>query len=328
VVLEMIDSKEKEYLRLLEEGTSGFSDIYEQYEKLLKTGWTRFSDDLEAIFPIGDVFEQRISRISNLEHLQGFMREVNQDMQLENLYSSKNASLRKGEINNIISTFQKIESYLPRLEGKLLDSEDLEGLMKKLLKEFNQQSIKVENSIVQRKKELLCGSKIINRGQFEVLESWLPNYNNLNLKLLYRASEDGMSGPMFHSKCDNKGATITLIKCKFDGAVSSSVIGGFIDQSWNSILSYTASQTAFLFSLTAGTPAVKCSIQHSQYGLYGRNDYGPTFGGGHDLHIPNDFKQGFLKNHSYSNTTAALSQSNQAPVHFMVEDVEVFQVSN
>jgi len=323
VVLEMIDSKEKEYLRLLEEGTSGFSDIYEQYEKLLKTGWTKFSDDLEAIFPTGDVFEQRISRISNLEHLQGFMREVNEDMNLENLYSSEKAGLRKLEINNIISLFHKIETSLPRLQGKLLDSEDIEGLVKELLKEFDQQSIKVENSIAQRKKELLCGSKIINGEQFKVLESWLPNYNNLNLKLLYRASEDGMSGAKFHSKCDGQGATVTLIKCKFDGAVSSSVIGGFTDQSWNSNNGYTASQTAFLFSITAGTPLVKCSIQNSVYALYGRNDYGPTFGGGHDLLIPNDFKQGQLGAHSYSNT-ASLSQNKQ--MRFTVEDVEVFQV--
>jgi len=188
--------------------------------------------------------------------------------------------------------------------------------LKDLLKEFNQQEIRVENSIAVRVND---GSQIIFEKQYEVLKSWFPNSD---LKLLYRASEDGMSGQMFHKKCDNKGATVTLIKCKFNEAVSSSVIGGFIDQSWHSNSSYSASKTAFLFSLTAGTPPVKCPIQHSQYAFYGYPTYGPTFGG-HDLYIPDGLREGAITNHAYSNTMA-LSQNNQTK--FTIEDIEVFQV--
>jgi len=252
------------------------------------------------------------------------LKGVAEDVQIENLYCDEKNGLerRKAKTNSLISCAQRVESSLPALQGKLLDSslEDLQSLMKELLKGFNQEEIRVENSIALNMK---VASQIINGEQYEVLKGWLSDFKSLDLELLYRGSVDGMSSEMFHNKCDNKGATVTLIKCKFNGDVSSSLIGGFIDQSWNSIFDYTASEKAFLFSLTAGIPPVKCPIEKSQYAFYGQSDYGPTFGGGHDLYIANNCRQGTLHPRSYLKT-AALSPNNQR--NFTVEEIEVFQV--
>ena len=38
---------------------------------------------------------------------------------------------------------------------------------------------------------------------------------DVNFQLLYKASQDGWTAANFHTKCDNKGATITLIKSEF-----------------------------------------------------------------------------------------------------------------
>jgi len=326
-ILKMIDMKEKECLRLLEEGAEGLQDLYVQFEKLLKTGWIRFADDVEATFPSGDALGQKISRISSLDQLQALTREVNEDIQIKNSYSDGKNGLqkRKNEINRIISGFKKIESSLPEPQGKLLNSKDLEGLMKELLKEFNKQEFKIENSIPIAIKELSCGSQIIDGKQYAVLESWLSDYNNLNLKLLYRGSVDGMSAQAFHNNCDGKGATVTLVKCKFDGAVSSSVIGGFIDQSWHSTGEYTASKTAFLFSLTSGVLPVKCPIQqaHRKDALLGQAGQGPIFGSGYDLYIKKDFMSGSINPNSYSNADA-LYYNNKGD--FAIEEIEVWKV--
>jgi len=267
--LELIALKENECIRLLDEELSSLSDAYRQYEKFLQLGWKKFSDHFEAIYPTVDVLQQRISRIVDMDQLQVFVKEVTEDAQIEGLYCNGEDGLerRKNEVCRLINVFQKAESSLPQLEGKLLDSGDLEGLMKELLKEFNQQEIRVQNPVAD-KMNFSCESQIIDVHQYEILKSWLPNSKSFNIKLLYRASVDGKSPQIFHNKCDGKGATLTIIKCKFDGAVSSSVLGGFIDQSLHSNNQWICSDQAFLFSVTSGAPPVKCPISQQKSFLW------------------------------------------------------------
>lgn len=63
--------------------------------------------------------------------------------------------------------------------------------------------------------------------------------------LLYRGSRDGWTGKDFHSRCDDKGATISLYKIK-DG----SCFGGFTSESWLPNEWYKSDNTAMVFNLT------------------------------------------------------------------------------
>ncbi len=49
----------------------------------------------------------------------------------------------------------------------------------------------------------------------------------LKLELVYRASRDGWCATDFHSKCDNNGATVTVIK-----STGGYVLGGYADLPW------------------------------------------------------------------------------------------------
>ena len=46
------------------------------------------------------------------------------------------------------------------------------------------------------------------------------------LKLLFRGSENGFSSNEFHKRCDNKGATITIVKS------NNHIFGGYTDIPW------------------------------------------------------------------------------------------------
>ena len=61
---------------------------------------------------------------------------------------------------------------------------------------------------------------------------------------MYRGSRDGWMSKDFHSLCDNKGATITLIKTD-DGWVC----GGFTSLSWDTSGSWKCDQLSMLFSV-------------------------------------------------------------------------------
>ena len=58
----------------------------------------------------------------------------------------------------------------------------------------------------------------------KILKGWLPEAGEW--RLLFRASRDGFSASAFHSKCDNKGPTVTVVK---SGA---NIFGGFNEKPW------------------------------------------------------------------------------------------------
>ena len=93
---------------------------------------------------------------------------------------------------------------------------------------------------------------------------------------------------------------------------------------------YKVNSNTFIFSLrnTHGTAPFKATPIQSAYHIHARSDYGPTFGGGHDIHIGGDSYTNF--GHTY---TAPVSMSNPQTFlagvnHFTPTEVEVFYLSN
>ena len=178
----------------------------------------------------------------------------------------------------------------------------------------------------------MIDSQTLSPQQHDQILSWLPESSGgkqVKLELLYRASCDGWHCQNFHSKCDNKGATVTVIKC-----TGGFVFGGYADVPWHSGNSYTHSAQAFLFSLhsPSGVGPVKLPlVQNHQHAIYCGPLHGPTFGNGHDLHVAN------CANGSTSSPTN-LGHTYQLPpgqsaqtfftgsLHFQAAEVEVYQV--
>ena len=122
--------------------------------------------------------------------------------------------------------------------------------------------------------------------------SWLGMGATTKLERLYCASNDGWDSADFHSKCDNKGPTVTVIKCT-DGYV----FGGFTSAPWTSENTcHVACADAFIFSLRrpGGVGPIKLPIlaAHASIAILQCRVYGPFFGAG-DIHV-----------HSGANTTA------------------------
>jgi len=103
-------------------------------------------------------------------------------------------------------------------------------------------------------------------------------------KLIYRATTDGFDTSNFHSKCDNQGPTIVIIKSN-----QGNIFGGFNKNAWISNNAYTTSSENFLFSYKNQDSKIKKPIQLKCHGTstaaYGGSGYHITFGGGHDLYL-------------------------------------------
>ena len=66
---------------------------------------------------------------------------------------------------------------------------------------------------------------LTNDAHRSVLKSWLPRGK---WRVLFRASRDGFAAATFHSECDNKGPTVTIVKS------GNNIFGGFTEVSWAS----------------------------------------------------------------------------------------------
>ena len=147
-----------------------------------------------------------------------------------------------------------------------------------------------------------------------------------SVKKLLKASDFGFQSAEFHNKCDNLGPTLILIKTK-----NTRYFGAFCTVSWNkTINNYQNAEGSFLFSLD--NQAKLEVFQNQGNTMYCNNDYGPTFGGGHDLQIASDCSN---KNGSYSiiGSTYKLPAGATANTffagaqNFAVEEYEVYSLT-
>lgn len=156
---------------------------------------------------------------------------------------------------------------------------------------------------------------------------------------LYKASIDGFGAPIFHKKCDGKSHTLVIIQ-----SASGNIFGGWTDAlCWDQSGTYLFNPTCFLFSLTNGTSTTPVQFTNTgskhgnMYSIFGSANYGPTFGGGHDLYIcdnSNKVKHSSSSlghsfasvNKSFAHGTTAAQSYLAGSYQFLVKEIEVYQL--
>lgn len=149
--------------------------------------------------------------------------------------------------------------------------------------------------------------------------------------LIYKASRDSFDANEFHSRCDNRGATVTVIRSN-----NNYLSGGHTAIPWTSGGTYKSDTSAFLFTLINphAIPPTEYMIKPTSVrDVVNRNSgYGPTcmFGGGSDLRVANnsDATNSCSTSfpHTYSDTTGKGNNTFTAARNFTTSDIEVFKV--
>jgi hypothetical protein len=108
--------------------------------------------------------------------------------------------------------------------------------------------------------------------------------------LLYRGSRDGISPAAFHSKCDGKANTVTIIKTD-----KNYVFGGYTASPWKSAReTYGYDSTAFIFSLrrngtSSQSNSDKFKVRDANTAIYYDSDAGPAFGSYKETYLSDIF---------------------------------------
>ena len=137
--------------------------------------------------------------------------------------------------------------------------------------------------------------------------------------LLFRASKDGYRSSNFHSKCDGKNNTVTVVE-----TTTGRRFGGFTDAQWDQSGNYKQGSNGFLFSLDFNEIYYN---KDNNNNIYCYSSYGPTFGGGNDFYINdscNSNSSGENSGSSYDTNGKKYPLSGNSS--FLVRDYEVYQL--
>ena len=206
-----------------------------------------------------------------------------------------------------------------------LDSAIIDG--KSTLSEVTAEIDAINERLKKLEKMAVIGSPIpdafacelLNGDQRKTLLRWYPG----QWKVLFQASKDGFNVQTFHQKCDNKGATVTVIKSN-----NGYIFGGYASVSWNGN-TWIQDANASLFTLTNpnNIPPTKYVCQDGIHALYSHQTYGPTFGGGHDIHLAHNNNGNFINfPNSYSDTTGYGNNTFTGTGKFTAADYIVFDL--
>ncbi len=110
------------------------------------------------------------------------------------------------------------------------------------------------NSKVANVNEVFVESTILPRDPplfVEKLNEWAGCESNQKWRLLYKGSRDGFQAKPFHDKCDNQGATYTIVKSR------NNTFGGYNPVSWTSQRGYSnGKHKFFIFTISKVFPHV------------------------------------------------------------------------
>jgi hypothetical protein len=126
-------------------------------------------------------------------------------------------------------------------------------------------------------------SIMINWEHLTLFAKWIDRKEEDNkiipyeFNLLYRASRDGNAAAAFHAKCDNKGATIVVVKIEN----SEQIVGGYNPLFWDSSNSNKTTRDSFIFSFLNKNNLQSANVVYSNGGIQPIQCYsycGPIFG--------------------------------------------------
>jgi hypothetical protein len=182
---------------------------------------------------------------------------------------------------------------------------------------------------IPRRSKYINGSIMINREHTTLFANWIDKkegsvkYSNkyipYEFNLLYRASRDGNKAAEFHAKCDNKGATVVIVKIQN----SDQIVGGYNPLEWDSSCSGKCTKDSFIFSFTNKNDLQAAKVVYSiggNFSIYCHPANGPVFGC-HDLYVNYN-----VNSNVWYSACKNCYPTLKLPESMYVDDYEVFQV--
>ena len=166
---------------------------------------------------------------------------------------------------------------------------------------------------------------VLHKRQPEVKNRKKKKKMNLQIDLLYTASENEFNAHKFHDTCNHKGPTITIIHNEYDY-----IFGGYIDKSWNKQEQTQNDPNSFLFSIRPNVKIYELADDHTdgENAVWSNYAFGPTFGQGNDICVRSEAKaSGYSRSYNMKESEIFGVERDAVKSTFMLKEYEVFSVS-
>ncbi|KAM3144828.1 hypothetical protein pb186bvf_003137 [Paramecium bursaria] len=278
---------ESEYIDQIEQLLKKFEGIVKRQVEMIRQNLAQLKIELGTIatelnnnFKLNDVVQQ-FQQLAQMDCYQGTNELVQLEDQLNNISANLNKTYSGAKekakdnqtqiVNNISNNFKTIQYEYDQ---------------------FSKSSLNILQNIVQ-----LGISAVLyeDLGQFPQIHELISQGKNIQYKLLYQGTRDGLNGQSYWAKCNNQSNLLTIMTSK-----NGNRFGAFSPCQLNSALcNYIQDPTMKSFLFQYNKKEIY-KIKTLQYASYCNVGYGPTFGVGHDLNIEQDFNNGYsILGHSY-----------------------------
>ena len=306
----MNDKKEELKTYISKKFTNLRNALNEKEDKLLQ--------QIDKIYNFGDFSILNDYKIKEIERLEVNSKKLISKIKTNN-YNWKNNKLNSlindclyvenniKKINDVIELNQEMKKYNPFPFNicKFSSEQDIDKLFEKI-KNFG--TIEEEDEI-----KLFDSNIQINEKE---VRGWLNNRKFI-AKLLYRKSRDGSNPKDFHSRCDNKGITITFIE-EYNG----SKFGGYTELGWEGS-GAKKDKSSFIFNFRG-----KYMAKDGKDSIYCGPNYGPTFGtlSSSEIYFCNSLNNGTTYQGNSEDYTYFSTSSNESNIDFEVKELEVYKI--
>ncbi|CAF1387192.1 unnamed protein product [Rotaria sordida] len=197
---------------------------------------------------------------------------------------------------------------------------------------FNSLLIEAEyfrlHSLIDKLTEIFRNGTLLQEEHQKKLNEFYGKTNQ-RWELIYKATRDGFDTNTFHSRCNNKGPTMTIIQSN-----NNYLFGGYTAIPWTSDVSWKNDTTAFLFTLTNphNIPPTKYLINPGKavHTVHHNSSCGPYFGAGPDMYLANGSNSNNSSRTnfpaSYLDTTGKGNDTFTGASNFTTSDIEVFKL--
>jgi len=230
---------------------------------------------------------------------------INDCINIENDIKNINTINEKLKMNN--ESININMDFYPKEENELADLfKNIKSLRIILSGDYFIDSLILENNNIYRAR----------------LKEWINSSKNISTKLLFRKSRDGDEYKTFHNLCDNKGATVVLIK-----GTEGFIIGGYTPLNWKSEGGWIRDNNTFVFSLS-GNQVYRKNDKLTK-SIYCGKQIGPLFEYvGFTEHGKQNLSQGEFQARTdiYLNNYNEIISKEGENRFFDVEEVEIYQI--
>ena len=280
----------------------------------------------ELLYEVDNIYQNLFFNDEIIKESEKLPKKIKLSLEKRNILDKEYNENRLNLLINDCINIEKNIKDINDMKYKIKKSNDSINLK---IQFFPEEEKEINNFILNIKKfgKVKELNKSLLNNKEDLIINWIrekTNKNHIKFELIYKMSEKGNNCEDFHKYCDNKGATLILIK-----ANKNKIFGGFTPLNWKnsggSLID--ESKQTFIFSLNLNKKYDL--IDQKKLAIQCQPNYGPIFGA-HDFSLSKNMKSGETYANSIcnflSNNNLELIEEKGIYKIFETNEFEVYQV--